>query len=150
VNLAAGASTGDFVSLKDFHLATIIFIGDNGLAGEDIVLTLREAKDAAGTGVQDLAKISKVWKKQATNVQTVGSWTEVSQTVAATFTDTDSGENEQIFVFEVRDDDLSDGFTHIQCNINDPGATAKLATVLYLLSEPRYGGRASTMPSVIA
>lgn len=147
VDLAGGAQTGDWVSLKNYERCTVILFKAAGAAGEDATITLEEAQDVSGTGAQNLAVIDKVYQKQGT-LNAVAEFSAVTQTAAATYIDTDSGENQGIYAFDVQSEELSDGFTSLRISTDDPGVTAQLAGALYLLWPARYGEQA--LPSAIA
>ena len=146
VNLATGANSGDWVSLKNYERVTILFFKGAGTAGDDPVLTLREAKAVAGTDAQDLAVIDKVYVKQGT-LTAVGPFTKVTQAAAATYTDATSAEVQAIWAFDVLAEELSDGFDCIQANVADVGTNAQEGALLYLLWPARYGKEA--LPSAI-
>ena len=138
VDMQAAANNGDWVSLKNYERVTVLFFKAAGTANDDPVLTLREATDVAATGVQNLAKISRVYTKTGT-LSSVGTFTVVNQTAAATFTDATHAEVQAIYAFDVKAEDLSEGYDCIQCNVADVGGAAQLGCLLYLLWPARYG-----------
>lgn len=139
VNGATAANSGDWISLKNFRRVAFLIIGAVGVAGEDLAITIRQAKDVSGGSVKDLVGVSRVDVKNAVDIATIGTFTKVTQTEAATYTNTDSGESQNLFVIEVDAEqlDVQNGFDCVTCNIADTGATAKLICVLAILSEPR-------------
>lgn len=138
VDMSAAANSGDYVSLKGYERVTVLFYKAVGTAGDDPTITLQEATAVAGTGVQDLAKISKVYVKQGT-LTSVGTFTVTTQAAAATYTDATSAEVAAIWAFDVKAEDLSEGFDCIRCTVADVGTNAQLGCMLYLLWPPRYG-----------
>ncbi len=140
VNLATAANAGDWVSLKKYRHCSIIILKGIGIAGEDPVISVLQATAVAGTGSKAL-NTEKVWSKVgATALSAVGTFTEITQAAAATYTDLVAGENEALWVLVVDAEDLvvEGGFDCVSVSIADSGATAQLAAALYLLSEPRH------------
>lgn len=150
VNLQTAANDGDWVSLKNYGHVAIVVLKGAGTAGEDPVLTVRQAQDVAGTGAKALT-FDTIYAKVGAQ-SGIGAFTKVSQAAANTYTDATSAEAEGLFVieFEAEDLDLANGFDCIQVQIPDvgAGATPQIGGALYLLSEPRYGGE--PLPSAIA
>ena len=136
------AQNGDYISLKNYERVTVILFKAAGTAGDDPTITLQEAQDVSGTGVQALAKISKVYVKQDTVLTATGQFTLVEQAAASTYTDATSAEDAAIWVFDVKVSDLSEGFDCIRCNVGDTGTNAQLGALLYLLWPARYGEQA--------
>ncbi|VTR96796.1 hypothetical protein [Tuwongella immobilis] len=147
----AGARTGDFVSLRHYRRLAILLFKDGGTAGEDVTLTIEQAKDAAGTAIKPLL-FDTIYRKQGSDLATVNSWTRTRQTAANTYTNTTSAEDELIWVVEIPAESLdsSNGYTHVRGSVNDVGTGAQLGCVLYLLSEPRYAADPEQMMSGIA
>ncbi|MCI0380328.1 MAG: hypothetical protein L0215_22315 [Gemmataceae bacterium] len=138
---------GDWVSMKDFNHLTVIFYKAGGTDGDDAIVTLQQAQDNAGTGVKAL-NFTEIWRKQATDVQTIGQFTKTTQAAANTYTNTDAHQ-QAIWVLEIDADmlDVDGGFDHVRLNLNDTGVNAQLGCVLYVLSEPRFAE--ATPPSAI-
>jgi hypothetical protein len=142
VNLLGGANTGDRVHLgKDFRRVTFLIAkAAGGTGGEDPVVTLREHDAVTSGNSADLAKISRVYSKQAaTDLTAVGQFTIVQQAAAATFSNGTLAEEAALLAFEVDADDLSAGFEWVSVDIADPGSgNAQLACVLAILHSPRH------------
>lgn len=135
VDLAGGAATGNRVSLVNADGVTIVYFTDPGTASEDVTITLQEHDAGSGGTSQNLAIIDHYYTKSAaSDLDGSETWSEETQTAAATVTDV--GENSELIVIEVDASSLSDGFTHVSVNTSDPGATAgKLGAVVYLLRD---------------
>lgn len=148
VNLAGAANTGDFVNLSQYGRCVIVAQKGIGTAGEDPVLTLEQATDAAGTGVKAL-NFTEIWSKVGTQTG-IAAFTKTAQAAANTFVDAASAEAEAVFVLEVRAEqlDVNGGFTHLRLSIPDVGVAAQIGGVLYLLLDPKTGG--ASLPSAIA
>lgn len=148
VNLATAANDGDWVSLKNYgHVAIVVFKGA-GTAGEDPVLTCRQAQDVAGTGAKALT-FTRIDAKVGADLFTVGTFTVVTQAAGNTYTDAVSAEAQAIFVVEFDADelDIKNGFDCVQVQIPDVGAGAQIGGALYILTEPKYGQQVT--PSAI-
>jgi hypothetical protein len=140
VDLATAANNGDWVSLKNHARVVVLVSADAGTAGEDPVITMRQATDNAGTSAKAL-NFTAIWEKVGTQTG-VATFTKVEQTAANTYTNTVSGEAENLFVLEFRAEelDVANGFDHVQLQVPDTGATAgKMGSALYLLLDPRFG-----------
>lgn len=147
INLATGANSGDWVSLKNYERITFIFFKGAGTAGDDPTITIQEATAVAGTGAQDLAVISRVYVKQGADLAAVGQFTLVEQAAAATYTDATSAELQAIWMIDVLAEQLSDGFDCIRANVSDVGTNAQIGGLLYVMRGARFGGHA--LPSAI-
>jgi hypothetical protein len=140
VNLATGNNTGDLVCMKNYGRLAVVLYCENGTATTgDVTITMQQATDAAAGGVKALT-FTRVDHKQGTDLEAVGQFTEVTQTAASTYTNTDSGENEQIIVIDVKAEDLDieNNFDWVRVYIAQVG-NAKIGAALYILHEPRYG-----------
>lgn len=140
VDMAGGANTGDWVSLKNYGKVVILVYKAIGTAGDDPTITVQQATAVAGTSAKAL-NFTTVWKKQAaTNLLATGTWTKVTQTAANTFTHTDLAEQAAIIAIEFSAEDLDadNGFDCVQASIADVGTNAQLGACLYLLSDPRF------------
>lgn len=146
------ARSGDWVSLKNAQGAYVVIFKGAGTDGDDPTFTLRQATAVAGTSAKDAAIITEYFEKEGT-LTSVGSWTRVTQSAAATIAPGDpSAQSEAIYVTRVETDllDVDGGFDCITVNSADVGNNAQLGCVLFLLYGLRYGGRPDALPSAIA
>jgi hypothetical protein len=149
VDMQAGANNGDWINLRDWNHLTVVVYKAAGTAGDDPVITLKQATDSSGTGAKAL-DFTELWKKQGTlTAAAQGTFTKVTQSAANTFTDTDSAENQGIYVLEIDGDmlDVDNAFVYVQISIPDVGNNAQLGCALYILTEPRYAQ--ATPPSAL-
>jgi hypothetical protein len=148
VNMASGANTGDYVSLKNYGRCAIVLFKGAGAAGEDPTITMQQASDVSGTGVKNL-NFTRIDSKVGT-LSALGTFTQNTQAAANTYVDAVSAESEAIMVIDIKAEDLdiANGFDCLRCTIADVGTTSQIGGVLYLLHEPRYGS--GTLPSAIA
>lgn len=148
VDSQTGANNGDWVSLKGYDRCTVLVIKAAGTAGDDPVITLKQATAVAGTSSKDLT-FTRIDAKVGTQT-TTGPFTTVTQAAAATYTDAVSAEAQAIFAIEFKSEDLdvNNGFDCVQLSIPDTGsAGAQLITAIYILRGARYG--AVPLPSAI-
>lgn len=157
VDLAAGANTGDWVSLKGYNRCAIILIKEPGTAGNDPTITLLQATAVAGTSSKAL-NITDVRKKQAaTDLTAVGTFTKSTSGSPAsndtfstnTWTNSDLAEQSAVVVIDIlaEDLDIDNGFDCVSVTIADVGTTGQLGAVLAILHDPRYAE--ATLPSAI-
>jgi len=148
----ASAATGDIVSLKNYRKCNVMVYFAAGTATTgDLTVTLQQTTDVSNSlsDAKNLAVLQtgRIYTKQAaTALTSVTGWTAETQTAAATYTSTTSGEQVGLWAFEVRADDLDvdNGFDCIRANI---GATtsSKYVSSWYVLSDPVYPGAPDLM-----
>jgi hypothetical protein len=149
VDLAAGANTGLRVPLRNYDRAVFLFFAEQGTAGQDPIITLRQHDAASGGTSKNLAAIATVWQKE-NDTTLPNDWTVITQAAGATYTSETGGESLQMIVIEVEsaDLDVTNGFTHVSIDVPDTGATAgKIGCAIAILLEPRY---ASDRPATAA
>lgn len=148
IDLATGANNGDWVSLKNFDRCAVIVFKAAGTAGDDPVITLKQASDVAGTGAKAL-NFTRIDAKVGAQTG-IGAFTTVSQAAGNTYTDAVSAEAQGLFLIEVQSSDLdvAGGFDCVQVSIPDVGAGgAQIGCALYVLRGARYAG--AGLPSAI-
>ena len=141
VDSQAGANAGDWVSLKDYAKCSVILIKAPGVAGDDPVITLKQASDVSGTGAKAL-NFTRVDSKVGAQTG-IGAFTANTQAAGNTYTDLVSAEAQGIFVIDVKAEDLdvNNSFDCIQLSVPDTGAGgAQLLTAIYLLWGARFQG----------
>lgn len=157
VDLAAGANTGDWVSMKGYGRCAIVMVKEPGTAGNDPTIILLQATNVAAAGSKAL-NITRVDKKQAaTDLLAVGAFTTSTSTSAAsndtfstnTWTNSDLAEQAAVVVIDIKAEDLDidNGFDCVSITIADVGTTGQLGSVTAFLYEPRYGS--DPLPSAI-
>lgn len=146
VDLATGANNGDWVSLKNFNKLAVVVFKAAGIAGDDPIITLKQATDVAGTGAKAL-NFERIYAR--VGVQTgIGVWTKVTQAAGNTYQDAVSAEAQGLFMIEIdaTDLDVNNGFDCVQLSIPDVGAGgAQLGCALYILGEPRNSPNTSAI-----
>lgn len=149
VDMSAAANNGDWINMRDWNHLTVIVYKSAGTAGDDPTITLKQATDNAGTGAKAL-NFTELWQKQGTlTASAQGTFTKKTQSAANTYVDTDSAENQGIYVLEIDGDmlDVDGNFTHVQVSIADVGINAQLGCALYILTQPRFAQ--ATPPSAL-
>lgn len=148
VDLGAAANNGDWVSMKNYDRLSIIVFKAAGTAGDDPILTVRQAQDVSGTGAKDLT-FTRIDAKVGAQTG-IGTFTKVTQAAANTYTDAASAEAQAIFVIEFQsaDLDVNNSFDCVQVQIPDIGSNAQIGCALYVLRGARYG--LTPLPSAIA
>lgn len=124
------ASTGDYVSLKNYaHLTIIIQTG--AWAGGTSAITITQSLTVAAGSEKALA-----FTKQWNDVSTTGTLVETAVT-SSTFT---IGTANKLYVIEVDADtlDVAGGFDVVTVKGATPGSNADLYGAIYILSKPRY------------
>lgn len=125
VDMSAGANSGLLVSFENCSDIDFVLYKDPGTAGDDPVITVREAQDASGTNEQDLDVVTAYHYKGDASVSGNETWTAATQTAGDIDTDgTLDAEEGGFVVFHVSDADLSDGYTHVTFDVADTGTNA--------------------------
>lgn len=135
VDLATGANTGHRIHLMNYGAVTFVGYLATGTAAQAPTFTLREHNaNTAGTS-QDLAVIDEYWQKEEAVLDGDETWTRVAQTAAATVTDADWDDaNELLVAFKVRAEQLSDAFEWVSINVADVG-TAHIGVVFAIMHD---------------
>jgi hypothetical protein len=136
IDLNSGNITGKRVRLRDAQICTFLIVADASSDGADLNIDLQEANAATGGTSQDLDIITDWFLKDETTLDGDETWTRVSQTAASEIAArADSAEVENLWVVEVRADQLSDGFEWVSINIADVTTAAKSGGVYAILSD---------------
>lgn len=134
VDIAGGAQTGNRVSLRNCSGVTVVFFKEAGAASEATTLTLQEhTASSAGTS-QNLAIIDHYYLKSEATLDGDETWTKVTQSAAATVVPAVS-DTQQILVFTVLADQLSDGYGYINVSTADTTTAGQLGGILYILHD---------------
>lgn len=151
-------ATGDYVSLKNYDGVVIFLHKAAGTAGDDPVISLKQATDVAGTGVKALNIAHLYAKVGATALTGVGQFTKYEFTSAATVdlvsvggTDIVADTGEALIAVNVRasDLDVDNSFDCLTLFIEgDDIGNSTLASAYALLYNARYPQVAT--PSAIA
>jgi hypothetical protein len=98
-----------------------------------MALDLQEVDGYNGTP-RDLDVITKYWTKSETTLDNDEAWVLTEQSAASEITAiAGTAELQMLLYFEVLQDQLSDGYTHIAVNIPDLGSTdTPLGSIIYI------------------
>lgn len=132
------ARTGDVISMKNHGRCAIVFFGDAGVNNEDITVTVEQCTSVAPSNAKAL-NFTRVDTKQGT-LTAVGTWSKVTQAAGNTYTNTDAGGQQKIWVIDIKAEDLDvdNGFDCIRVSTSDAGTAGAYGCALYLLHEARY------------
>jgi hypothetical protein len=138
-----GGITGLRVNMEGATGCTIVVIKAAGTAGDDPGFDLKQHTAYTGGTTADLDKVDHYYLKAHTTLVNSKTWVREAQTAASEIADpggdTTSAEEQQILVIEVRADQLSDGYSWISLDADDPAnANAQYAACIYLLHGLAY------------
>lgn len=133
------ARSGDVVSLKNWGRIAVVFYKDAGVSNEDPTLTIEQASSVAPSNAKAI-NFTRVDTKQAAALTSLGVWTKVAQAAGNTYTNTDAGGQQALWVVDIKADDLDvdNGFDCIRASVGDAGTATSIAALFYILHEPRY------------
>lgn len=123
------AGDGTWISLKAAGgVSFLCYLG--GAAGD--TYTLQEAKDASGTGAQNLATVTTYWTNTGNGTD---AWVKRTQAAAATVT-TAATAAQQAMVVEVLGTSLSDTYKYVKVTSTGSGTVNALTTDLTTQRDP--------------
>jgi len=113
-----------------------------GTAAQAPTFTLQEHTAASGGTSQNLATIAEFFYKEEATLDGDETWTRATQTAAATVTDADWDDANQVLVAiaQVNAEDLSAGYAWVSINVADPG-TAHIGCVFGVCEDLRIQRR---------
>ena len=145
VDVNTAGSTGKRVSLRNCTGLSIVIIAPATAGAEDLVFTVKQHTAAsAGTSnnlsnaaVSGTRGIDHFYTKAAATLAGTETWTRVSQTEAATVTllGATYATSQVIAVVPILETQLADGYSYISIDCADPGATARVISVLYVVHD---------------
>jgi hypothetical protein len=123
------AGDGTWISLKAAGgVSFLCYLG--GAAGD--TYTLQEAKDASGTGAQNLATVTTYWTNTGNGTD---AWTKRTQVAAATVI-TAATAAQQAMVVEVLGASLDDGFKYLKLTSTGAGVVNAVTSDLTTQRDP--------------
>src|SRR6185295_5787435 len=127
------AITGKNCSFQNCHGIGVLVIKSASGTTDDLAIDLQEVDGYAGTQ-RDLDIITKYWTKQETALDNDEAWVLTEQSAASEIAAiAGTAEVQMMLYFEVMENQLSDGYTHIAVNIPDLGSTdTPLGSVIYI------------------
>jgi hypothetical protein len=146
VDLATAANTGHRINMENYQYATFFGYFAAGTAGEAPTMTLQEHTANTGGTSANLVVIDTYYQKEEASLDGDETWTAVAQTAAATVTDADWDDANEVLVgFTVSADELSDGYDWLSVNIADTG-TAHIGCVFAVMSGLRVQRKPGNLP----
>lgn len=142
-DLNTSGATGKRVSLQKAQSLTVVAIVPATGGTEDLTFDIQQATASTGGTSNDMDSangatgIDHYYIKAATTLAGTETWTKVTQTAAsevvvlgATY-----GASQCIVAIEINGTQLADGFSYVSVNSPDPGSTARVVSVLYILHD---------------
>jgi len=124
---------GVLVPLKDAGAVSFVcFLGTGD------TYTVQEAKDAAGTGAQNLATVDHFYDSTGVG----GAWSKMTQAAAATVVN-DGTAGHDCSVFTIQASELSDTYTHVKCTSTGAG------TVVAVLHDLQVQRAPENLPALV-
>ena len=124
-DFAAGSNTGNRIAMKKYSHITFVGVWDAGTSSDDIALDLQEHTASTGGDSQDLDIITDYFYRSEATLDGDEAWTKTTQSAASEIASiAGSAEVENLLVFEVHQDQLSDGYTHLSLDSPDFGDTS--------------------------
>lgn len=154
VDTQTADNTGDWVSFENYGKILVVFYKALGTANDDPVIDLNQATSAAGGSAKALNFTTLYTKQAATNLQSTGQWTKVTQAAAASYTFNASSAEQALLAcidVDARDLDVDNDFKFLRADVGDTGsAGAQLGALLYIAYNPRYSLAPANMLSILA
>ena len=140
--VAVSTVTPDYVSLKNYQHLTILISLTCSTGVAACAVTLLQDDSVAGSSEKALG-FDWVWKNENITAETLTKTAVTSDTFSST-----ADVNEKLFVIEVDSDslDVDNGFDCVRVALADAAAT--VASVVYILSQPRFIDQTTHMASI--
>lgn len=153
VDLATAGATGKRVSMR--HYGGVLILVELGAAAsgtEDVTLTLQEHTASSSGTSANLVQIDKYWRKSEATLDGDETWTEVTQTAAATITVDGAtyAQTEVMIAIPVMATALSDGYPYLNLSASDPGTVSRLGSCVYLLHDLAIQRAPGNMPAPLS
>lgn len=150
VDLSTAALNGKWFNLRNCVGVNAVLIAGIGTAGEDPVISLSQAQDAAGTGAKVLNLKHVEYKVGATDIVAASDiWARVAaidaDNQAASYSSAaiDGAENKLVLCAFVLAGDLDgdNNFSHVRLQVADVGINAQLGTIIYVPTGRAHKGK---------
>jgi hypothetical protein len=137
VDMSTTANNGQWVAMKHVSRLLCVLFKGAGTAGDDPVVTLKQATSNSGTSAKALAFTRARTKIGA--IASTAQWTIATQAATNTYTPT-SAASPAIMAVEIQqtDLDLANGFNFVQLSIPDVGSNAQLGSAFYITYGIRF------------
>lgn len=126
--------TGKRISFQNYGGIGILLTASAVGTTDDLVPSIQEHTAYTGGTSQALSVMDTIFTKSETLLDNDEAWTKVTQTTAAIMTAiAGEAEKQNMYYFEIMEDQLSDGYTHISVNHAALGTDAKLTGLIYIM-----------------
>jgi hypothetical protein len=140
-DLNTAGATGKRVSLKNASGVTIVCVVPATGGTEDLTFDVQQHTASSGGTSNDMDSansatgVDHYYIKAGTTLAGTETWTRVSQTAASEVVVAGAtyGASQCIVAIEVSASQLADGYSYLSVISPDPGATARVVSVLYFL-----------------
>ena len=160
VDVNTAGATGKRVSLRNCAAVTVVIIAPATAGAEDLVFTVKQHTASAGGTSNNLSNaavsgtrgIDHYYTKAAATLAGTETWTRVSQTEAATVTllGATYATSQVIAVIPVLETQLADGYAYISVDTADPGATARVISILYIPHDLVVARKATNLAAALS
>ena len=161
IDLNTAGATGKRVSMRNASSITAVAILPATAATEDVTLDIQQHTASSGGSSADLDAGGVAGSRgidhfyiKATNPALLGTetWTRVSQTeasevvvVGATY-----GASQCLVAIEIGANQLADGYSYISVISPDPGATARVVSVIYVVAGLQVQRKSANLAAALA
>ena len=158
IDLNTTGATGKRVKLRDTQSLTVVCIVPATGGVEDLTFDIQQATASTGGTSNDMdatngaTGIDHYYIKAATTLAGTETWTKVTQTVASEVVVVGAtyGASQCIVAIEISGTQLADGFSYVSVNSPDPGSTARVCSVLYLLHDLAVQRKPANLAAALA
>lgn len=149
-NFNGSGITGKNISLQNCEGVGVLVVKMANGTTDDLAIDLQEVNGYAGTP-RDLDIITEYWTKAETTLDNDEAWVKTTQAAASEIAAiAGTAEKEMMLYFEVRAEQLSDGYSHIALNVPDLGNTdTEYGTVIYLPFGLKVQRAPENLPSLL-
>ena len=140
--------TGKRISMQNYGGVGFLYVASAVGTTDDPAPSIQQHTAYTGGTSADLVKMVNIYRKSETLLDGDEAWTKTTQAAATIMTVVAAeAEKQQIYYWEIFDDQLTDGYTHISCNHAALGTDAKLATVIYVPFDLKVQRAPANMPN---
>jgi hypothetical protein len=160
IDLNTSGATGKRVSLKNATGVSILCIVPATAATEDLTFDVQQhtastagtSADLDNTGVAGSRGIDHFYIKSATTLAGTETWARVAQTEASEVVVSGAtyGASQCLVLIEVSASQLADGYSYVSVISPDPGSTARVVSVVYLLHDLAVQRRPANLAAALA
>jgi len=160
IDLNTAGATGKRVSMRNASSITIVAIIPATAGAEDLTLDVQQHTASSGGSSADLDAggvagsrgIDHFYVKNAATLAGTETWTRVTQTEASevVLLGATYGNQQVIAAIEVGANQLADGYSYISVISPDPGATARVVSVIYVVAGLQVQRKSANLAPALA